>query len=93
MSATSGEFLRTCGMPRGSCCLPSKVSDGLTLRKKGVSATVVGINSEADSLIRRGMCSLLYGSRYGRTNGWSHSPLHENLVALVAEEVHTVSFW
>ena len=41
------------------------------------------------------MCSLLvvYGSRYGRTNGWSHSPLRENIVALVVEEVHTVSFW
>ena len=45
-------------------CPLTKVSDGSTLRKKGVSATVVGTNSEANSLIRRGMCSLVYGSRY-----------------------------
>ena len=44
-------------------CPVTKVYDRSTLRKKGVSATVIGTNSESDSLIRRGMCSLVYGSR------------------------------
>ena len=47
--------------PRGSRCVSSNytVDQVSTLRKKGVSATVVGTNSEANSLIRRGMCSLV----------------------------------
>ena len=55
------KFLRTCGMDFPAnpvvpvvCSLKSLMDDQVsTLRKKGVSATVVGTNSEADSLIRR----------------------------------------
>ena len=45
------------------------------------------------------MCSLVYGSPEAlvRSDKWmvalQNSPLRENLVALVVEEVHTVSFW
>ena len=58
------KFLRTCGMDFPAnpvvCPLKSLMDDQVsTLRKKGVSATVVGTNSEANSLIRRGMCSLV----------------------------------
>ena len=42
------------------CPLKSLMDDQVsTLRKKGVSDTVVGTHSEANSLIRRGMCSLV----------------------------------
>ena len=42
-----------------------------TLRKKGVSATVVGTNSEANSLIRRGMYYVLASLKQSRNRTWN----------------------
>ena len=65
----------------------------------GLTAAVVGESPEINSLVMKGLWSLVYGSPEAlvgfkkRLDALQMSPLRENLVTLVVDTVHTVSSW
>lgn len=82
------------------CPLNALIHDQVSaLRKKGLSAAIVGETAETDSLVKKCMFSLVYSSPEALVGSdqWmdalQQQPLRDNIVAIVVDEVHTVSLW